>query len=497
MKKTPLLRVYLPYLLICGIAYLIQSNLYLHKDVAILSHTAAQMLAGQTYAHGIFEPNPPLIFYLHFIPILFAKWTGIPIIDMLRLVVITFSMLSLISSRYFLKKLLPNNFKYIDFLSFGMVCILLFLPAEAFGQREHFFIILTLPYLFLCACRIENRCIPYPIAIAIGTIAGIGFSIKPFFLITWVLVEFVVRYNKPMTTSWLQIQPETMMVTAVIGIYLSAIILFYPAYWQIVLPLWMPYYRGIMRSWFYVCINPLFVWCMAILILACRLKPSKSALKSVLIAGIIGNLIAYLIPQVTWYYHILPALALACLYFMVLIAESMQENPLLLSPSSTALITWSLFLLPFFHSGVRTLQAFSYFHSKHPEQQLMTLFTPHTQPHHYMFLSMTHNLYDLEFYSPSYHVGSFSSCSWEYARLGTYSSAYKTKVLAYVLPIIAHDLDTKKPQFVFVDRVSSQIYLKQNIDYPKEYNANHLFNKAWSHYKYMQTFEPYDVYERR
>lgn len=486
---------WLSFITMCFTAYWLQINSYLHKDVAIISHTAAQMLQGHTYAHDIFEPNPPIIFYLHFIPIFLSKISGIKIIYTLRLILIALCALSIIISRIFLNKLC---LKFTNAMSYGIASILLFLPAEAFGQREHFFLILTLPYLLLTACRLQQYPTTRSTALWVGILAGIGFAIKPFFLCTLVCVEWVFLQHLNSNIRWLRL--EFVVIIAFLSLYIVSIVLFYPTYWQIVLPLWMPYYRGIRGSWFDVLSNPLFLWSCAAVCLNLFTQTTKTTLKQVLIAGTVGNLLVYLIPQVTWYYHILPAVALASLYFIACIAELNQAEPYSSANHQPYRFVWLiglvLFVLPMGQAGYRMTQTIAYFHSTHPEQKLMQLLATHSKPNHYMFLSMTHNLYDLEFYAPLYNVGSFSFCSWEYLRLGQYSAAYKSKILTYVLDILAHDLNDKKPQFIILDRPSSSAYLKQWIDYPNEYSQNPIFQKAWAQYTYLTTIAPYDIYQR-
>ena len=196
MKKTHnLIHWWLPFIVLCIGTYWIQINLYLHKDVAILSHTAAQILQGQTYAHDIFEPNPPLIFYLHALPILLAKITGIKIIYVLRLVILAFIILSVVSSRLLLRKIIvkkeerhSTDFQLLNIISYGIALALLYLPAQEFGQREHFFVILTLPYMILAVYRLQHHSLKTKFALGIGFMAGPGFSIKPFFLSTVLLI---------------------------------------------------------------------------------------------------------------------------------------------------------------------------------------------------------------------------------------------------------------------------------------------------------------------
>lgn len=502
MKKTHnLINWWLPFIVLCIVAYWIQIHLYLHKDVAILSHTAAQILQGQTYAHDIFEPNPPLIFYLHALPILLAQLTGIKIIYVLRLVLLAFIILSVVSSRLLLRKIIVmkeerycTDFQLLNIISYGIALALLYLPAEEFGQREHFFIILTLPYIILAVYRLQHHALKIEFALGIGFMAGLGFAIKPFFLSTLLLIELWMLLKKKKCL--LGSRPEFIIAGLVIVIYALGVVVFYPDYLRVVLPLWMPYYCGIIGSWTDLLSCPLFLWCGTALVLAYyETNERNSNLKQVLAISIAGTLISYLIPQVTWYYHILPAVSLTFVYFSVVIGEWVDANRTI-DLKYISLFTFAIFLIPLTQSTLRTISAVAYFHSNPPEQKLVTLLNTNPQHNHYMFLSMTHNLYDLEFYSSAYNIGSFSSCSWEYARLGHYSNAYKSEVLSFVLNKMADDLNNKKPQFVIIDRASSQRYLHQKIDYPKEYGKNPYFREEWAHYVYLTRIKPYDVYQR-
>ena len=291
-------------------------------------------------------------------------------------------------------------------------------------------------------------------------------------------------------------RPESIIAGLVIVIYALGVAVFYPDYLKVVLPLWMPYYRGIIGSWTDLFSCPLFLWCGTALVLTyCEKNERNSNLKQVLAICIAGTLISYLIPQVTWYYHILPAVSLTFIYFTVVIGEWVAVNRTI-DLKYISLFTFAIFLLPLTQCTLGTLNAIVYFHSNPPEQQLVTLLDTYPQQNNYMFLSMTHNLYALEFYSSAYNIGSFSSCSWEYARLGHYSNAYKSEVLSFVLKKMADDLNNKKPQFVIIDRASSQRYLHQKIDYPKEYGKNPYFQEEWAHYAYLTRIKPYDVYQR-
>lgn len=499
MEKKPAL-VYWWILLfaLCLLAYLIQINIGLHKDVAIISHTAALMLQGQTYAHDIFEPNPPLIFYLHFLPVIIAKITGINIIYVLRLYILALIVLSVTCSRALFAILFKSNTMLIDFMTFGLACILLFLPAEAFGQREHFLLILTMPYFFLVACRLDRININPFFAVLIGVMAGIGFAIKPFFLPTLLLIELLSVYRKKSLLGWIRL--EAIAASLVILGYGLSVILLYPDYWRIVLPLWMPYYRGIVRPWsaLLTCLDFLFC-CVAMLSSCFTPKGDRNAtIKTVLGLSIIGYIIAFLIPRVAWYYHLIPALSMACLYFILVFGELARESTRAIDIGVTALLAIVIFSLPVYQSMALTIRAINDFHSNNPINQLIVFFNKQQKNSTYDFLSMTHQLYALEFYSSAHYVGSFPFCSWEYTQPSLTHDEIQNQrdKLSYVLNVMRHDLDDKKPDFVIVDIPSSQAYLKRTIDFPNEYSHDKNFHHAWSHYRYFGSIKPYDMYQR-
>ncbi len=490
----------LAFLILCALAYWVQNNLYLHKDVAIITHTATQLLQGQTYAHDIFEPNPPIIFYLHWIPIIIAKISGLSILDTLRTYILILIGISMLHSHELLKTLLESAKQRISkntlyLISCGIAYVLLFLPAESFGQREHFYIILTLPYLFLAACRLDAKPVSRFVAISIGCMAGIGFAIKPFFLPTLLLIGLLFVYQNRHVLGWLRL--ESILCVSILGLYGLTVFWIYPTYLSVVLPFWMPYYLGIVKPWAILIASPCFIWCCAALFLhLVRKAKPRSMLKHLIAISIFGNLITYLVPQVNWYYHLYPALAMTCLYFIFFFSELSStlkhSNDILVS----SLLAVIIFFIPANQSILRTLHAFNYFHTNNPEKQLMTLLNTFPDHNNYMFFSMTHNLYDLELYSSAKQVGSLSFCNWEYTRLGQYSPFYQNTTRAYALNIITQDLNIKKPEFVIIDVPSSQNYLGQKIDFSKEYDRDKGFHKTWSHYVFLTSIYPYDIYQR-
>ena len=463
---------------------------------------AALMLQGQTYGHDILELNPPLILYLHFLPIIVAKITGIKIIYCMPAYFICLIVLSIACARLLFEKLFKQHVMLIYLLSYALACILLFPRPDAFGQREHLLIILTTPYLLLAACRLENIPIKTYFAVLLGVMAGIGFSIKPFFLPTLLLIELLFVYRKKNIFGWVRI--EAVIASLIILFYGLTVIFFYPAYLHIVLPFLLPYITGVVKPWGDILCEMYFIFCCATLVLACFTKKSDkhSAIKQVFSLALMGYLIAFLIPRVTWYYHILPALSITCLYFVLILAE-LADSAI---KSSTRVVDWAMigalailvFIKPLIDNVTFTTESIAYFHTDSEMSQLTTFLNQYQPNNAYIYFSMTHQLCGLEFYSTASYLGNLSLFWWEYMRLAPehYSAAYQQKLLSYAMNILSHDLDNQKTQFVIVDMSSSTYYLKQRIDYVKEYARNKQFAAAWSHYTYAATIGTYDIYRR-
>lgn len=487
-------------------AYWIQSHMALHQDIVILSHTAKVMLQGHTYGEGIFEPNPPLIFYLHAIPVLIAQWTGINILHVLYGYMFFWIAVSISCLRILIKNLFYTNGWIYYPLLYGLLYIFLFLPAEAFAQREHLLLMFTLPYLFLAACRLDNQHVHPGFAAVLGIMGGIGFSIKPFFLPAWIFIElfFIIR-GKKITAA---LRTESVCAGLIILLYNLSVPLLYPAYIRDVLPLWYPFYRAIMKPWQALFLNfySEFCWVSLICMSWIQKQDPDAPIKRVLQLGGFGFFITYLLPGAPWFYHIMPAFSVCILYWIIRCGESLKRISELsfrawdtwLRVAITLCLSVMIFSLPAMHSMVLLPYFTRQFASDNALKRLASFLDTHAPHNSYDFLSMNHALYKLEFYSTARFVGSFSFCNWEYTRLAPaiYSPSYRQAMLSYVLNIMSQDLNIQKPDFVLIDTATAPHYLGFAIDYVKDYTQHPDFRRAFSHYQYITAIAPFEIYRR-
>lgn len=496
---------WVPFTLLSTLAYFIQTQLYLHKDVAIIMHTAAAMLAGETYTKDIFEPNPPMIFYLSMPAIILAKLMSISALSAIRIYFITLTFISINCCYFIIKKLFKNNTLLTKLFIYVMIYVLLFLPAQQFAQREHFLLVLALPYLLLAALRLENQKLSPMFAIIIGLMAGIGFAIKPHFLPALLFVEAYFIYKKRDILGWIRL--ETICIIGIFVTYATAIFLFYPQYIHNVLPIWLIYYTTTAHPLLEIVSYPGLIYCFAIIVfyfMTRRLNEYKIICHIFLLA-LIGLICSYIMPRVAWYYHIFPALGIACLLATIIIGQIFSQ---IIKVSRTkqdvlllAMIASIVYFIPLVLSINYLIAANRYFNSETDLSRLMRFFKQNKQNATFDLFAMTHDSIVLEFYTPARYVGSFPFLMWEYNQVilkhdpSPKADAYE-KNIPHLVSIISQDLNQKKPKFIIVDIPSSLDYLGIKINYIEKYSQYKHFQTAWKSYRYLRKIGPYEIYER-
>jgi len=170
------------------------SPLRVNHDCAMYLQEAELLLDGGVPYVDFVETNPPLIVYLSALPVMLARATGISAIVcfhglvMLLLVVSAAELYCLMTRPW--RPFLPHERGVLLFVWLALALVVL--GRGEFGQREHLFVLLYIPYLFLRVGRYQGSSTPWPLAVLLGLQAGVGAAIKPHFLMTALLVEIVL-----------------------------------------------------------------------------------------------------------------------------------------------------------------------------------------------------------------------------------------------------------------------------------------------------------------
>ena len=160
--------------ILCGFfiitAAAIQAITYLNTDSAWLVESAVKLLFGQDLYTDYIETNPPFIVYFTCIPVWLGGLVGLAPYNSFKLFVMLLVLLSAKQSF----KYLPSNF-----LKIAVVTGLFLLPVQSFGQREHLFLALIMPYFLSVFYNKKATGIDI-------TMALISYLLKPYFIVYFI-----------------------------------------------------------------------------------------------------------------------------------------------------------------------------------------------------------------------------------------------------------------------------------------------------------------------
>ena len=178
--------------------------LLVNHDCGALLFAGGWLLEGKRPFLDYYLLNPPLIDYLQVVPTLLSRVARIPVPFAFNLIV-----LATVGLSWWLIRRLLRGSGLVTASTAAAVALAPLLVSHTtytqlwanfdFGQREHFFILLALPYVVLRWLRWEDRPVPLALALAVGFGAGLFGSLKPHFLAVLLAPEAVwlARHRQP------------------------------------------------------------------------------------------------------------------------------------------------------------------------------------------------------------------------------------------------------------------------------------------------------------
>ena len=216
------------------------TQIYLNWDVSWLLEATRRLLSGGSYSQNFMENNPPLILFLYAIPVIVTSCIG-NLVSNFLIFIYAISLLSLSLSYFLLKRIMTNDASSRNLFFLGLVFCELILPSYEFGQREHLTLMLIMPYLLLTSL-INTFHLSRYLRFTIGFMAGIGFAIKPHFLIPLILILSWKLYKNRSLQQFFIIENECLF--GVMLLYLVACFIITPDYFSFILPLVFKFYLG-------------------------------------------------------------------------------------------------------------------------------------------------------------------------------------------------------------------------------------------------------------
>jgi hypothetical protein len=294
------------------------------SDTGFLLYVAGRVLDGARLYVDIIEINPPLIVGLNLPVVLASRALGVPDILVYQLAVAALLLACIGLTGRVLGYLFPAGDARPRRWILLLITLVLFLLSGAyFGEREHLVLALVSPYLVLVAVRAVKQWLPGWDAAAVGVLAGLGFALKPHFLLLFAAVEGYLLVRRRGTAG--AARPETLAACGVLLAYGVAVLLVTPSYVSMVRLLggtyleflYDPFLRllvtgpGVILSWFAV---------LAWIALSKHLR--SPALGEVLVVAVVGALLAGAAQQKGFPYHFYPSWALALVLLGVLVADA-------------------------------------------------------------------------------------------------------------------------------------------------------------------------------
>ena len=189
---------------------------FLHPDVSMYTEMGQKLLDGQRPYVDYEEINFPMIHALNVLPASLSRLTGFAPTVTVQICLVALLLLSLGMTGRLLTAYSESRSVAFTVI-FGMTALswVLFIVLQ-WGEREHIFVLLYLPWMVTRLMRREDKPIGRGTALTVGLMAGIGVALKPYFVLTAILVEGVGLLT---TRRWCVRTPEVIGVLAVAGLH--------------------------------------------------------------------------------------------------------------------------------------------------------------------------------------------------------------------------------------------------------------------------------------
>ena len=404
----------------------------------------------------------------------------------------------------------------------------LIFPTTEFGQRENVMMIFTLPYFLLVAIRCEHFAqddgelarddkVHRWQALLIGVVAGLGFAIKPYFLVAFILTECYFMWHEKRFFSW--IRSESLSVGVICILYLFAIYLFTPDYFTQVLPMLNALYlHSQLYSWpmLFVNIITLLPFSAFILFILYRKESMLVDLLNIIVLAMFSFFIAYLLQEKIWFYHTIPMCGFAFLVTALILPSILRDylstTPIVLHRFGRFLATLLLLAMVV---GLAILMMYARLYQYVPEHnspqsvfnRLISFTKQHAGGGRYYYMSSNLpaggviNVYaNVKSASRFPHMWPLPGIV-QLELTGTTTQQHEVikKYSHYMRTALVEDFERYKPTVVIIDIERHKMFFSPdvNFNYLTFFKKNAQFAKLWENYQYAGQIGHYSLYTRR
>jgi hypothetical protein len=309
-------RAYLAILGLCillGVASEAQS--LAGADIAFLLYAAGRVVDGARLYRDVLEINPPLIIVLNIPAVLLGRALGVSEISAYRFLTTLLLSGSLLTCAALLRRMVPadqEEFRRWVVVLIGATFFLVGSPD--YGQREHLLLALTFPYLLLAAARVRDIPIPPMAGVGIGMAAGVGFSLKPHFLLLLLGLELARGISR---RRW-RPSVEFVALAGTLVAYAAGILLLAPEYVPLLRLLGPEYLQFLRIPFSELLLNGHRAPLLLLALLLCIGLVSRARHPELWVLLLVSAVMAFIAgaaQEKGWRYHFYPAWALTFVLF--------------------------------------------------------------------------------------------------------------------------------------------------------------------------------------
>jgi hypothetical protein len=328
MIRTPRAAWFAMAAVLVGLCVAAVGPAYMNHDPAWYLHMAGVWLDGATLYRDVIDTNPPLIVFITAIPVAISRLVNLPGPLVFKAFVFAAAGLSVAVSIPFVRRIWQDE--HARFLIGTMLVFLIFPFVKTdFGQREHFTVLLTVPYVLASCGYAVGRPAGRGFDAVAGALAGLGFAMKPHLLAGWVAFELALAAMRRSPRVWLR--PAAVSAGVAAALYGAVVVLLVPDYLSVARDA-MQVYGGLNSSAaFLLRLADLQLWVIGLLLLLVLRLPAAHRNPCVLMfAAATGFLIAAMVQLKGWGYHLYPSRVLILLFFAAVVASVTDAHPAVL-----------------------------------------------------------------------------------------------------------------------------------------------------------------------
>jgi hypothetical protein len=488
-------RAFLPILLM--LLFALQAFLRFQSDIiqdcAWFIDVAERLLDGKALYADIKEVNPPLGMWM-IVPIVWlAKTLSISSVSITYTTLLGMSAGTLALCNRYLR--LNGSFQSIPrhLLVIAIAVAILFFPAAFFAEREHFIILLFLPWIFLRALPATETNSPSYERLLVGALAAIAICIKPQSVFAPAFVELVLYIRNRKMNEILAL--ENLGALAVSMIYAISVVIFAPLFITEMIGLgakaYVPFYG---YPSYIIALNAR--WSIIALLIAVvitiRLKTLKidTTIITVMMAAATGFLLSYAVQWKGFTYQVMPASILMWLTCAAGAAMLWQTEKKLSVHILAAVAVGGLVLSDVPQTYVNSYRSVSTLLANNAPNA-KTIFIASTRLDDGFPFVQKHNLIWAS-RLPTQWLTPYVASKWQSGSLPQDDIVYKA------MDWTVSDLITMKPDIVMIDISNDQAYVPGgSFDYIKFWQNDLRFSEIWSRYEYREKARDLAVYTLR